>query len=222
MMLSTINWVNKGSGPGVLDTDDFNAVYGASATIARHIVQRAIDDWERVIVNFNGVTPLFLPRNTFDLTIDAQAFSGGLRGSTGSIVYDALGKPSSATIQLDDNGGGSGWYFDSVPGTATVPDDGEFTSAFTTFGADLTGTADVDFYRTALHEIGHAMGLASSSPFITANEVDVADDPNSSDPADRLRQITVGGITYTLPRRGGGTSSREAAPTAGRYIRTIC
>ncbi|WP_428940356.1 beta strand repeat-containing protein [Fontivita pretiosa] len=203
MMLSTINWVNKGSGAGVLDTDDFNAVYGASATIARNIVQRAIDDWERVIVNFNGLTPLFLPRNTFDLTIDAQAFAGGLRGSTGSISYDALGKPSSATIQLDDNGGGSGWYFDSVPGSATVPDDGEFTTAFTTFGADLSGTADVDFYRTALHEIGHAMGLASSSPFITSNEVDVGDDPNSSDPADRLVQVTAGATTYTLTTNGG-------------------
>ena len=38
MLLSTIDWANKGTGAGAGDTDDFNAVYGANATAARNIV----------------------------------------------------------------------------------------------------------------------------------------------------------------------------------------
>ena len=155
-LLSTISWVNKGTGAGAGDTDSFNAIYGASATAARNIVQRAIDDWERVIVDFNG----FGGRNDYDLTIDAAAISG--RGSTGSVSYDLLSKPQSATITMDDNGGGTGWYFDTVVGSATVPDDGEFTLGSTPFQGD-SSLVDFDFYRTIAHEIGHAMGLSSSS-----------------------------------------------------------
>lgn len=198
-LLATISWVNKGTGAGVGDLDDFNAIYGTNANLARSIVQRAIDDWEAVIANFNGSGG----RNTFNLTLSATAFSGGLRGSTGSISYDALNKPQSATIQLDDNGGGSGWYFDPTPGSSAVPDDSEFTTLVTPFDADAPGVTGFDFYRTTLHEIGHAMGLASSAPRITSVEVDIGDDPNSGDPADRLVRVTTGGQNYTLTTNGG-------------------
>src|SRR6478752_6827979 len=50
-LLSTINWANKGT--VALDSDGFNAAFGGNSTLARGIVQRAIDDWERVIGNFN-------------------------------------------------------------------------------------------------------------------------------------------------------------------------
>src|SRR5688572_21627619 len=77
-LLSTINWVNKGTGAGAGDTDDFNAVYGVNATLARSIVQRAIDDWERVIVNFNGSGG----RNSFTLTLSADFLGAGVAGET--------------------------------------------------------------------------------------------------------------------------------------------
>jgi hypothetical protein len=205
-LLSTINWINKGTGGGGGDTDDFNSLYGASATTARNIVQRAIDDWERVITNFNGTGG----RNTYDLTIDAQALGPGGRGSTGSIVYDASNKPQSATIQLDDNGGGEGWYFDPVIGTATVPDDGEFVNLVTPFMATFTGAGgasdDDDFYRTIVHEIGHAMGLASNATRLTSIDTDIGDDPNSADPAERLFTIDVNGVAgadYCYTNDGG-------------------
>ena len=77
-----------------------------------------------------------------------------------------------ATIQLDDNGGGDGWFFDQTP-----LDDAEFT-AIVNSGATGTGTAfqgsfvDVataglnynDFYRTITHEIGHALGIRLTDP----------------------------------------------------------
>ncbi len=68
---------------------------------------------------------------------------------------------------MDDNAAGSGWFFDQTP-----LDDAEFT-AIANSGSTQTGTAfqasfvDVstggtnynDFYRTIVHEIGHAMGI---------------------------------------------------------------
>src|SRR5262249_43538479 len=50
-LLSNIVWTNRG-GTGS-DTDNFAATYGTNATAARAIVDRAIDDWQKVIVDFN-------------------------------------------------------------------------------------------------------------------------------------------------------------------------
>ena len=84
---------------------------------------------------------------------------------------------------MDDNGGGIGWFFDSTP-----HDDAEF-AAIANSGSSGLGSAfhgsfiDVDgehadFYRTITHEIGHAMGLASSSPvFALSNMTFVGSDP---------------------------------------------
>ena len=49
VLFSTINWTNKGTSAS--DTDGFNAVFASFGDRAREIVQRAVDDWERVIVN---------------------------------------------------------------------------------------------------------------------------------------------------------------------------
>src|SRR5262245_3723680 len=47
---SAIVWTNRGDNGGS-DSDNFEATYGAAtAPIARAIVDRAIDDWERVIL----------------------------------------------------------------------------------------------------------------------------------------------------------------------------
>jgi hypothetical protein len=45
-LLSTITWTNRAAG------DNF-AQYGANAAVARAIVERALDDWERVVTDFN-------------------------------------------------------------------------------------------------------------------------------------------------------------------------
>lgn len=192
-LLSTINWTNKGTGAGAGDTDSFNAIYGGNATIARNIVQRAIDDWERVIVNFNYSNGT----NTYNVTVNAAPISG--RGGTGSLTQ-LNGKPTSAVITMDDNGGGEGWYFDPVIGSSAVPDDGEFTNILGPFNATFTGAGgandDDDYYRTIAHELGHALGIAGSggsSLLLDDNFTDIGDDPNSSDPADRLFAWNING-----------------------------
>src|SRR5687768_8473624 len=99
VLLSTINWTNKGTATS--DTDGFNAAYSVLAERARGIVQRAIDDWERVIVNFNrsgGGT------NTYNLVVDAANLSGSI-AVTRNVTYDAQGKPTSGRVTMDDTGG---------------------------------------------------------------------------------------------------------------------
>jgi Ca2+-binding RTX toxin-like protein len=150
-LLSIILWTNRG-GPGS-DTDNFQATYGslATATTARAIVDRAINDWQTVIQNFNYAGG----GNTYSLTINAMNLGDGGRGVTTGIATDAAGKPTSATITMDDDGGGAGWFFDTTPN-----DDAEFTILLNAFAANGPNTLNGnDFYRTIVHEMGHAMGI---------------------------------------------------------------
>jgi hypothetical protein len=157
--LLAIDWVNRGTLGN--DSDDFEEFYGATnAAIARTIVDEAILDWEAVITNSN---------------LSLEIFAGSLpgRGRTENVTF-VNGLPTSADITLDDNGQGNGWYFDLTP-----QDDAEFT-ALANSGFNGTGPAfhasfvDVDgghadFYRTIVHEIGHAVGLISNSPVFSVN-----------------------------------------------------
>ncbi|TWT85789.1 hypothetical protein Pla123a_05960 [Posidoniimonas polymericola] len=142
----------------------FDAEYGAQADLATAIVRRAIGDWERSITSFNyAVDDDADPNNnlddTFTLTLSAGAVSGGI-GVTSSITYGADLRPHEATITIDDDAGGDGWYFDATP-----LDDAEFSAAVAPFEANFVdastaGQAAVrDFYRTVVHEIGHAVGI---------------------------------------------------------------
>ncbi len=90
----------------------------------------------------------------------------------------------SADITLDDNGGGIGWFFDPTP-----LDDAEFT-AIANSGSTGTGPSfhasfvDIaggysDFYRTIVHEIGHAVGLASTSPVFFIDPTTPLNNPNN-------------------------------------------
>ena len=151
-------------------------------------MDRAIADWERVIVNFNYAGG----GNTYNLTVNAAAISG--RGSTGSITRnDAVEKkPTSAIVTIDDNAQGGGWYFDANVGTSTVPDDSEFTTLLTPFTAQNAVT-DNDFYRTVLHEIGHAMGILNSAGFLKIGDflTNGGADPNNG--AETLRLLNFNG-----------------------------
>ena len=146
-LFSTINWVNR------LTSDGFS-IYGANENTARAIADRAIHDWERVINNFNYSNG----GNTYSLTLSAAAISG--RGVT-SNIQNLNGKPISATIQIDDNAQGGGWYLDPVIGNSLVPDDGEYTTSFLTeFCANLSSPA------------GNTYGGAGSTTSINAGTLD--------------------------------------------------
>ncbi|WP_152052498.1 FG-GAP-like repeat-containing protein [Tautonia marina] len=133
-----IDWVNRGTA-----TDQFSAA-------ERRVIDRAIEIWEGVILDINR------PDNTMRIRFQGGAFSGLDMGDTlglATVRYDASG-PFEATIQLDADGGGRGWYVDPTPA-----DDLEFAGAASpTFL--VHGPADqFDLLSTVVHEIGHALGF---------------------------------------------------------------
>jgi hypothetical protein len=112
-LLAVISWTNRG---GAVDSDDFGATYGANANIARAIVDRAINDWERVIANFNYQGPFGgagepVAPNTFELTVNALDLGDSGRGRANTLRADDQGRMYSANIDMDDDGGGAGWFF---------------------------------------------------------------------------------------------------------------
>jgi hypothetical protein len=205
--LLSINWINKGhTDPNdptnpQSDTDHFNQRYGPNADLARSIAQRAIDDWDAVISNFNYPEDSDSNannnlNNTFSLTITATQLGSGERGTTltSSNSFDSAGIPESATVEVDDDGAGNGWFFDPTPG-----DDAEFTAiansgmngngpAFSASFVNVYGQSTrEDFYRTVVHEIGHAMGINNDpseaiTPMLTALYQDSGDTTPLIDP----------------------------------------
>lgn len=190
MVLSTIVWTNRGTPSS--DTDGFTAAFGANATLARAIVDRAINDWEEVIIDFNYAGG----GNSYSLNISASDLGPGSRGSTGGIGIDAQGKPTSATITLDDDGGGAGWFFDGTP-----MDDAEFTTLLTTYTATgaITGR---DFFSTTVHEVGHAMGIATPAGLAINNFMTPAGTDQVGGAAP-LFLFTGASVTATLVQLGG-------------------
>ncbi len=200
--LLAIVWTNEFS-------NNFSTIYGTNSAIATQLVNRAIDNWEAVITDFNydgDNNPL--TNNTYNLTVTAGDLGGTGRGSAGTTFSSGL--PTQATVTLDNNGGGAGWFFDQTP-----LDDAEFTavansnsatgSAFQATFVDIVNPL-VDFYRTIVHEIGHAMGLASTSPvFSVANPMMtlVGSDPFGGSLYSFHDPSGPYGVTATITTNGG-------------------
>jgi PKD domain/Bacterial Ig domain len=70
--------------------------------------------------------------------------------------YDQLGRPNTATISIDDDANGVGWFIDPTPG-----DNSEFTGTDTYFQATPNSAAagKYDLLTTILHEMGHTLGI---------------------------------------------------------------
>jgi Concanavalin A-like lectin/glucanases superfamily len=201
LLLSTINWTNRGTSQ--VDSDLFGATYGAAAETARAIVTQAINDWSRAIDNFNYNNPgqpgYAFQANTFNLSVFATELGGRTRGSApfNMMRLDPDGKPFQATVFMDNDGGGSGWYFDPVP------DNAEFTTLASRYQSAFTGPGsqvdDDDFYRTILHEMGHTMGLSTSTVnFLEARGIDQVDGTS------QLFLFSRNGVTASFTANGGG------------------
>ncbi|MGE3642162.1 MAG: hypothetical protein AB7G28_26700, partial [Pirellulales bacterium] len=145
MVLSTINWSNRGSAGS--DTDGFNGLFGGNANLARQIVDRAIDDWEAVIANFNYSGG----GNTFTLQVQPAAITAIASASITSI---SNGKPTAATINVQ-NVAATHWLDPSPLDDAEFDDN--ITNVFTGY-AITPAISGTDFYATIVHEIGHAVG----------------------------------------------------------------
>ena len=133
-----IDWVNRGTA-----TDRF-------AAAERAVIDRAIAIWESSIVDNNR------PDNTLRVTFEGGSASNVDMGGTlglSNVKYDAQGT-TEATIRLDADGGGYGWFVDPTPGL-----DEEFPLAATP--TYLTGGPSdrFDLLSTVVHELGHALGL---------------------------------------------------------------
>ncbi|MEZ6073496.1 MAG: hypothetical protein R3C10_25275 [Pirellulales bacterium] len=177
-MLSTIAWTNRGTSSN--DSDGFNALFGANADQARLITDRAILDWEEVIVNFNysgGGNTLNLTVETADLDVIAS----------GGPTTQLNGKPASGRIRIDSTG--TTHYLDP-----TVGDDAEFTTLTNAFTGYAPGIVGVDLYATMVHELGHVLGFSRQPGLLLQNFMTDTgiDDPNDTDPGN-LIAFNVGG-----------------------------
>ncbi len=70
--------------------------------------------------------------------------------------YDQLGRPNTATITIDNDANGVGWFLDTTP-----QDNSEFTGLDTYFQATPNSAAagKYDLLTTILHEMGHTLGI---------------------------------------------------------------
>jgi Ca2+-binding RTX toxin-like protein len=223
---STIVWLNQGSATN--DSDGFNAAYGSNAATARAIVNEAIADWQRVIVNFNyanvgtsGNAPFantyFVEFGALDLA-QVSGIGPGVRGATffGTDDFggtddgiDAAGKPYRAIVLLDNDAGSAplnpaNWYFDPVP-----QDNAEFSRLNGRFDAFIPGPLPVlaDLYRTVTHELGHAFGIAldqgTANLALDNNLVTLGADPLGPT-GTTLRRFDGASGSVTLTTDGGG------------------
>jgi hypothetical protein len=204
----TISWTNR-AGAGGTD-DEFDDVFGTvvpgGAEFARIGVDRAIEDWNYVLLD--AVTQ----PATLSLTIIATNLGvPGVLGVTDNFIITA-GRPDSARVRIDNDAGGlGGWYIDPVPwvvlgGGAPKPeyprDDGEYTDLVGRF----TGTPppdppppghspyNYDLYRTVLHEIGHALGIADQ-PGLLINGFLAPAGTDPLDPSAQLKRFFDPGTT---------------------------
>lgn len=206
------------------DGNAFAQRYGANEVIARQIVNRAIDDWNAVILDQNFDNDNNPATNSdFMLNVSAADLNGG-RGQTnittvsGNLPGWTPEVPRSANILLDDDGGGfndsvggtgDGWFFDNTP-----TDDAEFTGIANPFQASFIDANTAgnfnDFYRTIVHEIGHALGLyLSTNPLLdTVRNFTTNVGVDQLDASAQLRQFNNPngqfGVTATLTTNGGG------------------
>jgi hypothetical protein len=177
------------------DSDGFGALFAGNAGLARQIVDRAIDDWEAVIQNFNYSDG----GNTFNL----QVVPGSITAIANSNITNITnGKPTSATITIQNMA--TTHWLDTTP-LDNVEFAGNVANAFTGFAAGISGT---DLYATIIHEIGHSVGISqqfstlSIAGFTTNTGID---DPNSAT-AGNLLAFNVGGgaieATFTASDSG--------------------
>lgn len=228
LLLSTINWVNRG-----MASDNFASTFGANAPAARAVVDAALGAWQRVITDFQQAVPdlvlCFLGTsnpNTLDITLSMNSTGTGFGGGAGAPAsYDCNDHPLSRSIVIsrgndtdgDGVGDGAGWYLDPNPN-----DSSEFAGTIfnpfvgrATPGGPAAGLADL--FSLVTIEMNHALGVTNftgsgsprwntNNPYITNTGVaDSVDTPGT------LWTFSGGpsGVTALLTSNNGGPGGND-------------
>src|SRR5262249_19785120 len=148
----------------------------------------------------------------FDLQVTARdlyegGLGGGPAGQANVTQADQEGKSFAGFVEMDKDGGGQGWYFSEVHvGLFNVHsvDNAEFTNVEGRFRASTPRQDSCDFYSTALHETGPALGISAGAvdavPGITLTPAGI--DEHDSDSV--LLKFAGATRTYTFTTNGGG------------------
>ena len=196
-LFASIVWTNRGSTGD--DADQFEAIYGSSASTARGIVSQAIADWSNLVSSFSS-DPAVPDSTVLNITVTAEDLSATVGPTT-------LGVTFNHDIGLDDNAAGAGWYFDPK-----ISNDTEFSSVKNLFQARDPQISTTDFYTVALHEVGHALGLNHSA---TSDDL-----MNAVTPTGIRRFISDEDATTLHANKGYQVGSRAALNSFGTVTAT--
>jgi hypothetical protein len=101
--------------------------------------------------------------SAFDLTLAIRDLPAGQLAEAQITQYDSTGAPSAATLLLDTDANGLGWFIDTTPW-----ENSEFSNQTTdTVYKSTPGSAaygHYDLLTTILHELGHIAGFINGNP----------------------------------------------------------
>jgi hypothetical protein len=205
--VANIVWENRGN-------DDFET-FGASANLARAVVDQVILDWEAAIASFNYADG----STTFEVNIEVDGDNGN--GGSGGTDSTLGGKPKSGSVNIapGNNGAGGGWYFDPNP-----DDHSEFTgsiahayTATAPIGSPARGMADL--YTLVNAEIAHALGLGSDLDGWNDRTTNTGTPDNAEGGGiGNFYTFTGASVRHLLTSNNGGSDGEdwgEAVHTAG-------
>jgi hypothetical protein len=184
-LMSTINWANRNNA-----SNNFASTWGANNAMAMAVVDAVLDQYERVIEDFNysgGTTQ-------YNINIsmrDQPTNPWGGQTDPDDVTVNGSGAPSGANTFIgagtdntgDGVGDGVGYWLDPTPN-----DWSEFTTVVNAFVGNATAASPAfglrDFYSIVAHEVGHAIGMTSADgsdweTFIGALSTDTGN-PDSS------------------------------------------
>ena len=217
-------WVNRG-----LASDRFDETFGASAALARGVVDAVFASWERVITNLNHT--LFGGPGIINITVSMAATGTGF-GASASASFQS-GFPTSGTVTVgrgndtnsDGKGDGGGFFLDPTPMDHSEfqgdPTRGAFLGVATS-GGPAAGKSDL--FSLVNAEITHSLGLFSTPARVnnplngTITNTGVID--NSEGGGIGTYYVFDGpSVTHLMTSNnggGGGSSFSSAIHTAGK------
>jgi DNA/RNA endonuclease G (NUC1) len=114
------------------------------------------DNLSNLLTNIYSTAQSIWQSTPINLTFEVTNLPKGQLAEAQVSEFGANGSPTKATILIDDDANGVGWFIDSTPG-----DNSEFTGIDTYFQATPHSAAagKYDLLTAILHEMGHTLGF---------------------------------------------------------------